>query len=38
MDRLEWCENENCDKPGEALVCQQAVVSLYDGDVKVQNI
>lgn len=34
MDRLEWCENENCDKPGEVLVCQQAVVSLYDGDVK----
>ena len=37
MDRFEWSENDSCDKPGETLVCQQPVVSLYDGEEKVIN-
>ncbi|XP_052078146.1 vacuolar protein-sorting-associated protein 36-like [Mytilus californianus] len=34
MDRWEWCESDIFDKPGESFVCQQAVVSLYDGEDK----
>ncbi|XP_076070474.1 vacuolar protein-sorting-associated protein 36-like [Mytilus galloprovincialis] len=34
MDRLEWSESDIFDKPGESFVCQQAVVSLYDGEDK----
>ncbi|CAC5390566.1 VPS36 [Mytilus coruscus] len=34
MDRWEWSESDIFDKPGESFVCQQAVVSLYDGEDK----